>query len=444
MPEVKGGKITRAIAASEPLFVLAIAPYLMFPTPRRLLILLIVPVVWWCAFRTTGRLVPRSPVNVALGLLVAMVLVSLHETFDVLFSLGKVSGTMLGVLVFFATIRWICEERRLWAAVWLFAVAGGALSVITMLGASWIHKFSLIGRVTAHIPQLILGIPGAEEGFHPNAVAGTLVLFLPVQMTGLITAASARLAEETALSRMRAVLLRASYASAFGLTLLVILFTQSRGAWIGLVVAGLVSLCWQGSRGRKVAAGFLIVIGIGVLVFGPGRVSDRVFGRTRMSSAEQLAGRVEIWDSAISGIRDYPVAGMGMNTFRQLMPDRYPKAHYRRPNYPIVDVAHAHNQLFQVALDLGLPGLIAYVAILLVVAALLSQLLRHATGHLRLLAGCLAAALIAHLSFGMTDAIPLGAKPGFAFWLTLALAVSLHDLTRRPATQLSRDAVRQA
>jgi hypothetical protein len=30
--------------------------------------------------------------------------------------------------------------------------------------------------------------------------------------------------------------------------------------------------------------------------------------------------------------------------------------------------------------------------------------------------------------FGMTDAIPLGAKVGVLFWMTLALCVSLHQV----------------
>jgi len=39
----------------------------------------------------------------------------------------------------------------------------------------------------------------------------------------------------------------------------------------------------------------------------------------------------------------------------------------------------------------------------------------------------LGAALLAHLVYGMTDAVTLGAKPGFMFWLLLGLIAGLYD-----------------
>jgi hypothetical protein len=42
--------------------------------------------------------------------------------------------------------------------------------------------------------------------------------------------------------------------------------------------------------------------------------------------------------------------------------------------------------------------------------------------------------LIAHFTFSLTDAIPLRAKVGGLFWVTLALAVSLHQILVPPRT----------
>ena len=51
-----------------------------------------------------------------------------------------------------------------------------------------------------------------------------------------------------------------------------------------------------------------------------------------------------------------------------------------------------------------------------------------------LAAAGLAAGLLAHFAFSLTDAIPLGAKVGVLFWLTLALTVSVHRAAcARPA-----------
>ena len=58
---------------------------------------------------------------------------------------------------------------------------------------------------------------------------------------------------------------------------------------------------------------------------------------------------------------------MGMDTFRKIMPLRYASA--TAPPYQ--NVGHAHNFLLQVGLDLGVPGLVAYLSILIVAGVLL-------------------------------------------------------------------------
>ena len=73
----------------------------------------------------------------------------------------------------------------------VFVMAGAGLAVIGLLGTNWIGKFSVLDAVVRRIPQAIRGVPGAEEGFQPNAVAGCLVLFIPLQV-GLIAVGRCR------------------------------------------------------------------------------------------------------------------------------------------------------------------------------------------------------------------------------------------------------------
>jgi putative inorganic carbon (HCO3(-)) transporter len=145
--------------------------------------------------------------------------------------------------------------------------------------------------------------------------------------------------------------------------------------------------------------------------------------------AGNVSGRIELWSKALYDIQNVPFTGMGMNAFRKVMPVLYP-TFLTSPDF---DVAHAHNDLLQAALDLGLPGLIAYLSICLVVAALLVRVYRRGgEPTYRGMAGALGAGLIAHFVFSMTDAIALGAKVGVLFWLTLALVVALHRLALTP------------
>jgi len=104
---------------------------------------------------------------------------------------------------------------------------------------------------------------------------------------------------------------------------------------------------------------------------------------------------------------------------------------------PDVDVGHAHNEFLQAALDLGLPGLMAFIALHLGAAAMLWSLWRTvdpaaapemaARRYAALGLGC---GLLAHLVYGLTDAVALGAKPGLVFWLLLGLIAGLFAQTQ--------------
>jgi len=72
-----------------------------------------------------------------------------------------------------------------------------------------------------------------------------------------------------------------------------------------------------------------------------------------------LAGRQEVWSRALYMIQDFPYTGIGLGTFDRVQPLLYPFFLHSG------EAHHAHNLFLQVAVDLGLPGLIAYLALLL-------------------------------------------------------------------------------
>jgi hypothetical protein len=87
---------------------------------------------------------------------------------------------------------------------------------------------------------------------------------------------------------------------------------------------------------------------------------------------------------------------------------------------------HAHNLFLQTELDLGLPGLIAF---LWFVTAWVVQALRQlagepASGYRLLLIGALAG-VVSYLAHGLMDAMMLGAKPGFVVWALLGIGAAL-------------------
>src|SRR5262249_45371462 len=145
---------------------------------------------------------------------------------------------------------------------------------------------------------------------------------------------------------------------------------------------------------------------------------------TALGSTLSLQARVEIWSRALLMLQDFPFTGIGLNTFPVVLQALYPPF----LTGPDETIPHAHNLFLQTGVDLGIPGLLAFLWILGLVwrcwlrawrtderarAAQGVGLLSAATDWISrpaALAGVLAG-ITGHLVFGLTDAVTLGAKP---------------------------------
>ena len=119
-------------------------------------------------------------------------------------------------------------------------------------------------------------------------------------------------------------------------------------------------------------------------------------------------------------------------------------------------VEHAHNLFLQVGVDMGLPGLVAYLAIIVGTFAMAARFLRRrpwrrplpdesdSSSTLRrqslqwALAAGIVAALVAMLVHGLLDAVTWGTKLAFIPWLLFALAANLRLGSMRRRRKLER------
>lgn len=409
-----------------------LAPLALFPTPTRFVALLAIPVLWLWRWRVTrnpqsGHLIPRTPLDGAIFWIALMVLVSLYATFDIAFSLPKIAGLVYGIAVFYATVDVAARSRKLLAwAIGLYILMGFGLAGLALIGTRWPAKYPFFEPVVARLPAALRGMPGAEAGFHGNEVAGALLWFIPLALGVAIAAPS------LASSRRRFL-----FAAGSGVALLfmtgILILAQSRGALAGLVVGLLGMLAWLGWWGRGFGLGALGAAAWAAWRIGLARIEGLLFGggeSIEVVGTINLSGRIELWSRALYGIQDFPFTGMGLNTFRRVVHVLYPLFLVG----PDVDIGHAHNHFLQVALDLGLPGLIAYVALYGLVLFLLIDVLRSRRDRmLRAVALGAFGSLLAYLVYGITDTVALGAKPGAAFWLLLALVVAVWRRARQPA-----------
>ncbi len=215
-----------------------------------------------------------------------------------------------------------------------------------------------------------------------------------------------------------------------------LILTQSRGGWIA-ALAGLFALLvlWALAlpptparrRLRLAAVAWMIVGLLAILWIGPDTLRDLWLNPPAESAVGPLITlnyRKELWPWAITAISDFPFTGLGLGAFRQVVFRLYPLS------LPVgQDIGHAHNIFLQTALDVGLPGLVVYLALLIVAAAVGWRVARADAG-LRAVALGLLAGLFALHVFGLADALALGAKPGVVFWFALGLLAAMGDLIR--------------
>ena len=96
--------------------------------------------------------------------------------------------------------------------------------------------------------------------------------------------------------------------------------------------------------------------------------------RKALGGADQ---RLEIWSRALYMLQDFPFTGIGMGAFRQVANLLYPFFLAG----PDAEIPHAHNIFLQVGVDLGLPGLIAWLALLILVCVCAWLVYRRGHGH---------------------------------------------------------------
>jgi putative inorganic carbon (hco3(-)) transporter len=297
-------------------------------------------------------------------------------------------------------------------------------AVLATVGTDWGQKVPVLERIGAWLPAIIRGLPGAADGFHPAEVGGTLtwLLFLPIAAVIGTWPAHWRLRDMAgALFSIGLVLLM----------LFILVLTQSRSAWLGIVVGLTLFLLLAGGKGRLVLALGLTILVVVAIALGSDRIAANLTGPSSAASGTvfnlSLEGRSEIWSRAIFGIQDFSFTGMGLGTFRYVVRVLYPLFTISSD----FDIGHAHNELLQSGVDLGLPGLIAFVSLQLLACGLA---LRAYQAHLPKMIHWAVigtfAGLAAHAVFGLTDAVALGAKPGIFLWLLLGLIAivwQIHD-----------------
>lgn len=281
----------------------------------------------------TWKSIPPARLIIAfMGIAVASFLYSVHHaaTFNV------IKGTVLAVVV---TLVLAIKASRDWASV----------------------RTMLYGLVIASVVLVILafrtqyaGRAGYTGSYDPNDFAFVLVGLLPVVFTFGIVSRGAK---------------RYAYLSLVGLMILAILLTESRGGFLGLIcdifgmtflmpIARRGSLEFRTSRSKLLArAALLVLVGVASWYLLPDPVRARLDSITSLGSDYNLStsargGRMAIWTRNLPLVLDRPW-GYGAGAF-DTVDGLFAGGLYRAP----------HNTFLEALVELGIPGLVVLIAVI--------------------------------------------------------------------------------
>ncbi len=329
-----------------------------------------------------------------------------------LVSLRHFAGIGLGVWITGAVATWCTTPRRLIATMaWLVlggfgvlvtGVVGTASSLNTIKFIRWNQMLTI--ETMKQLDTVTLALPGLEGAgkVNANALGGTAVMVLPLCL-GLLAAAR--------YTQYRRSLTLVALAPAL-LATLILGVTLSRSAWLAAVVCiAVVGVRWPHRR-RLIAVlvgGAALVATAGVMEWRA--ASPGVFDRLLRESFE---ARLLTWRAALDQLGAAPWFGIGINQFHAAGPDG-------------VYVAHAHNIGLQVLLDVGIVGAFGYGLVLVRALATADRVARMRDVCAPLAAGAGLSLLAAH-TFGLMDAITLGAKVGAFQWAAVGLILAADRL----------------
>ncbi len=348
-----------------------------------------------------------SPLILSIFLIIILLSISLWVSADLSISLVATGYLLWGITLYFALLHWNPAKWHPERIAWLLLLFGVGLAIVSPPLVAWKPEFRLF---QLPLYDKLTSLPiDLGETIHANVLAGVLVLVLPLL---LILA------------------LQKSYRSLFAFLFLfvtgILVLTQSRGGYLAVAIALplVISLRWP-----RLLYTILPILIISILF--TQQVSMQ-FILDQLSSDSSLGGwdgRLDIWTQSLNALRDFSFTGIGIGTFTLIIPLLYP-LRVSIEGYP-----HAHNLFLQIGLDLGLPGLIAYLAIVINLFVMLIITLRspHTIPLHRTLAIGATGSLVGMLVHGLLDAVTWGTKLAFVPWVLFALITQLFL-----ATQASR------
>jgi putative inorganic carbon (HCO3(-)) transporter len=377
----------------------------------------------------TGHMTGHTPADWPLLALVLLLPVGLWASADRAVTLERTYAFFAAAAVFWITAAQ-AEQPWLRYTGWALLLAGLAMALAVIAATPLSGGVMALGPVSSISQAMRILLPFLQpDRFNPNLSGQLLGVFLAP------AAAFALLGAGGAPGRR---MLRVAAAALSLLLALLLLLTQSRGAVLGVAVALAVMTTLANRRWLLVWIPLGLALLAAVMMLGGGVLPPLLNAGSGAMATVQ--GRQELWSRALFVMQDFPFTGVGLGMPEQVINLLYPLFLVG----PDTQWLHVHNTYLQIGSEMGIPGLIAFVALLFAIGAALT---RQAASRIRpapwrtTLALGLLGSLIVFAVHGLVDAPLASPKLTVLFFglLGLMAAVSSEPAQGGPSGVLRKD-----
>ena len=346
----------------------------------------------------------RSSMNAVVVFFIIALLWGCINSFDVMSSARQVMVHLSFIVFYFVVINTIRTKKQLLALIKVFLASAFLVGVYGV-----IQNFTGVSSTESWIDEeMFTDIKVRVYSFfnNPNVLGEFLVLTIPVAVALIWNK------------------VREEHRTVFGIVLLVMaacmIFTWSRGAWLGMLIAVAIFLAMSDKRWVFVGALAVISIPIALYLSGSSAIVERILsiGNTADTST---AYRVSIWRASAKILRDFWLPGIGIGS------DAY-KAVYPIYALPGADFAlHSHNLYLQFWVETGIIGITSLAGLALgflknvFSADIVKNIKKNDIAKLTVALG---AGFIGFMAQGLTDYVWYNYKILMIFWIIIALGIS--------------------
>ncbi|MBK8985275.1 MAG: O-antigen ligase family protein [Chloroflexi bacterium] len=351
-------------------------------------------------------ILPSTPLNLLVLLWLVGLGVSFLITADPDKTLPQVTRFIASLVIFYTLVFSLRQRRHLtWFAYGLMGLAA-LFALVAPFAVQWnLAKGIPIPNAIYDLFPLLVA-----DAIHPNIMASLMVLLLPLPLAYVLLHWPRR-------GVAWWLCLAAAVLPGF-----ILLLTKSRAGYLA-AVSGVLIVLWLAHR-RALALALLGAAAVAILWLL--NTTDPTLPTTASSLTNPgtMQFRLEVWRVALDMLADFPFTGVGIGAFNNVAMRLYPLAENNNPG--------AHNIFLQVGVDLGFPGLIVYMALLILLVYLAWTSLQTArqsqdTTLQAMLIGALAG-IVAYSAHGLLDNGLWSTQVSFVPWLMFALVTAVHRL----------------